>query len=84
MSTESTSLRLDKKTKKEAYAVFKEVGLKPAQAFNLFLRQVVIKGGLPFDVRIPNSETIEAIKELDSGKGVSTKDSKTFYEELDI
>lgn len=84
MSTESTSLRLDKKAKKQAYAVFKEVGLKPAQAFNLFLRQVVIRGGLPFDVRIPNPETIEAIRELESGKGVTVKDNQSFYEELDI
>ena len=32
----------------------------------MFLRQVVLRGGLPFDVRIPNAETRKAIEELEN------------------
>jgi len=45
MNTEPTSLRLDVDAKKAAYAVFKKVGLKPAQAMNLFLPQVALNQG---------------------------------------
>jgi DNA-damage-inducible protein J len=83
MSTESTSLRLDVKAKKQAYAVFKEVGLKPAQAINLFLKQVAMRGGIPFEIKIPNADTIEAMKELENKKGSKAKGS-SFYEELGI
>ena len=84
MSTEATSLRLDIEAKKNAYAVFKKVGLKPAQAINLFLRQVALQGGLPFEVKIPNSATIDAIKELEKGGGRKSKNSKEFYNDLGI
>ena len=49
MTTEPTNFRLDVSTKKQAYKIFAAVGLKPAQAVNLFLRQVVLQGGIPFD-----------------------------------
>jgi DNA-damage-inducible protein J len=31
----------------------------------MFLRQVVLQRGLPFDVRVPNAETRKAIAELE-------------------
>ena len=67
MATEPTNLRLDIETKKAAFAIFDEVGIKPAQAVNLFLRQVVLQEGLPFEVKIPNAETLEAMREAEHG-----------------
>jgi len=84
MKTESTSLRLDTEAKAKAYAIFKAVGLKPTQAINLFLRQVALRGGLPFEVRIPNAESIAAMQELENGKGKSYKNPEEMYEDLDI
>lgn len=69
MTTTPTNLRLDEEAKKAAYAVFQKVGIKPAQAFNLFLRQVALRQGLPFDVHIPNAKTIAAIKETEKASG---------------
>lgn len=68
MATEPTNLRLDVETKKAAYAVFNEVGIKPTQAINLFLRQVVLHGGIPFEVKVPNAETIAAMEETENGE----------------
>ncbi len=84
MMTEPTSLRLDIEAKKQAYAIFKAVGLKPTQAINLFLRQVALRGGLPFDIKVPNTETTEAIKELKSGKGERYKTSQQMFDDLSI
>ncbi len=84
MTTEPTNLRLDVDAKKKAYKIFAQVGLKPAQAFNLFLRQVALRGGIPFDIKIPNAETIEAMEELANGGGERAKTSKEFYKKLGI
>ena len=84
MPTEPTNLRLDPEAKEGAYAVFKQIGLKPAQAFNLFLHQVTLHGGLPFDVKIPNAETLEAMNELESGGGKRYKNSQEMFKDLDI
>jgi len=65
--TEPTSYRVEKNVKSDAHAIFAELGLKPSQAINLFLRQVVLRGGIPFDVKTkqPNPITIAAMKELE-------------------
>lgn len=84
MKTEPTSLRLDAEAKKQAYIIFDQVGLKPAQAMNLFLRQVVLKKGIPFTISIPNKSTTESIEELEGGGGQSFKNSEDFYDDLGI
>lgn len=84
MSTEPTSLRLDSDAKKAAYAVFEEVGLKPAQAVNLFFRQVALSNGLPFPVSIPNADTLAAMEELRQGGGKKFRATDDFYNDLGI
>ncbi len=84
MTTEPTSLRLDSDAKKRAYAIFEQVGLKPTQAINLFLKQVALRGGIPFDIKVPNADTLAAMEELDSGKGKRFKSKDELFEDLDI
>lgn len=63
MDTISTHFRLDKNIKEEAFSVLQEIGLKPAQAVNLFLKQVALQKAIPFELKAyaPNDETIEAM-----------------------
>lgn len=84
MTTEPTSLRLDSDAKKQAYAVFEQVGLKPTQAINLFLKQVALRGGIPFDIKVPNADTLVAMEELESGKGKRFKSKDELFEDLGI
>lgn len=84
MTTEPTSLRLDSDAKKQAYAIFEQVGLKPTQAINLFLKQVALRGGIPFDIKVPNADTLAAMAELESGKGTRFKSKDEFFEDLGI
>lgn len=84
MKTEPTSLRLDADAKKAAYAVFEQVGLKPAQAVNLFLRQVALHKGLPFPIAVPNADTLAAMDELDHGGGKSFVATDDFYRDLGL
>ena len=84
MTTEPTSLRLDAEAKAKAYAVFEQLGVKPAQAVNLFLNQVALQGGIPFEIKVPNVETIEAIEELANGGGKHYKNTQEMFEDLEI
>ena len=68
MSTSTTipiQIRVDKKTKEEANELFEELGTSMSGAVNMFLKQCVNTGSIPFCVRKPryNKETEEAIEE---------------------
>lgn len=58
--------RMEKKLKADAEKVFHDVGVSPSDALTMFYRQAVIQQGIPFEVRIPNKETREAIEELEN------------------
>jgi DNA-damage-inducible protein J len=55
--------------------VLHKLGLTASDAIRLFYRQVALRKGLPFDVRLPNAETRRAMRELDEGKDVTRYDN---------
>lgn len=63
--TTPTQIRIDSDIKTQANKIFALLGLDMSSAVNLFLHQCVIRGGLPFNVEIPNynAETLAAIEE---------------------
>ena len=64
---ETTSMKLDVETKAKAKEIFKELGITMGEAVNMFLSQVTLHKGLPFEVKIPNDETKKAIEEARQG-----------------
>ena len=90
MATVNMSIRMDAELKKQADAMLSDMGLNMTTAMNMFLRQVVRQGRIPFEIAtdIPNSETIAAIKEMDdmlSGKIPAKRYSniKELFEDLE-
>lgn len=61
--------RVENDLKEKAEKVLRRVGVNTSNAITMFLRQVVIRQGIPFDVRVPNKESQKAIRELRAGKG---------------
>mgnify|MGYP005819556891 CR=1 FL=1 len=61
--TQMIHARIDPKLKRSAERVFSQIGISTTEAIRLFLRQVDLHKGLPFPVRIPNEETVAAMKE---------------------
>jgi len=59
--------RVEPELKKNAESLFSQLGLSMSDAVSLFLNQAVLNKGLPFPVRIPNTETIEAFNEPREG-----------------
>ena len=63
--------RIDPALKSKAEKILSEVGVSGSQAITMFYRQVVLRRGLPFDVCIPNRDTVAALKEAAAGGGES-------------
>jgi DNA-damage-inducible protein J len=61
--------RVDKELKAKAEKVLSRVGVSTSDAITMLLHQIVLRKGLPFDVRVPNEETVAAMAELDAGGG---------------
>jgi len=63
--TENMSVRIDPSVRYNAEIILGQLGLTASAAFNIFMRQVVMKGGLPFEILVPeyNAETLAAMKE---------------------
>lgn len=82
MATTPTQVRIDTDIKKEATALFANLGLDMSGAVNLFLHQCVLHGGLPFAVELPrySDKTLNAMSEArrisrdPDTKGYSTMD----------
>ena len=69
--TEMILVRVEPELKSQAEEVFSELGLSPTEAIRLFYAQVALHRGLPFAVKIPNAETIEALRQARTGEGLT-------------
>lgn len=65
--------RVEPEIKEQAEILLKRLGVSTSEAINMFLNQIILNNGLPFDVKIPNAQTLEAMAEgnfiIESGKG---------------
>ncbi|USA55026.1 type II toxin-antitoxin system RelB/DinJ family antitoxin [Acinetobacter sp. C32I] len=60
--TEVYQVRLDSQEKKQAFAVFKQLGISPAQAVRLFFKQVVLTKSIPFAIENQNINMEQLLK----------------------
>ena len=74
--------RIDPALKAEAEAILDALGLNASEAIRLFYRQVALRKGLPFDVRIPNAATRRALRDADLGKRTRHADVASMLESL--
>ncbi len=68
--TETIRARVEPELKQQAENVLRELGLSATEAITLFYRQVTMHRGLPFEVKIPNAATAEALLQAESGEGL--------------
>ena len=67
MATTNISIRMDSDLKSQADALFSELGMNLSTAFNIFVRQSLRDGGIPFEIKMdqPNKETMAAMLEAE-------------------
>ena len=85
MSKSSTiNLRVDEDTKSQARSVFSKLGLTFSQGVMLYLKQVILHKGIPFELNIPNELTAQTLRKSEAGKDLHTVSSvDELFKELD-
>lgn len=77
--------RIEPDLKADAERILKKLGLSTTEAINLFLSQIRLYKGLPFEVKIPNKTTLETFRKTDAGKElVKCKDAADMFKKLGI
>ncbi|NNH00350.1 type II toxin-antitoxin system RelB/DinJ family antitoxin [Acinetobacter sp. ANC 5414] len=76
--TEVYQIRLDSQEKKHAFAVFKQLGITPAQAVRLFFKQVVLTKSIPFSIENQsiNLEQLHKIRKLKQQQSTLNDDAE--------
>ncbi len=73
VESKTLNIRVDAELKREAEAIFSDLGLPTSTAINMFLKSVVRYGGIPFDLRISPAklETLRAMDDVNHQRNLS-------------
>lgn len=82
--TAMTHARLTPEVKRQAETILKELGISISAAQEIFYRQIIANRGIPFDLRIPNDKTIQAMEEAREGKGKKYATVKELFDEMEL
>ena len=83
-SSATVQVRVDEQTKAQAKKVLGALHLSMSEAICLFLRQVVLNRGIPFEVKIPNALTQETLEKAEQGIDLHTASSvDELFQELE-
>lgn len=74
--------RIDGQVKAEAEAVLASIGLTVSDAFRLMMIRIAKEKKLPFELLIPNEETIEAMKAARSGELIEVGSIDNLFAEI--
>lgn len=81
MATVPTQIRIDETVKAQATSLFNDLGMDMSSAVNIFLRQCLLRGGLPFTVEVPNYSQ-KALEALAEAKRISRDKTIASYDNL--
>ncbi|MCL2009712.1 MAG: type II toxin-antitoxin system RelB/DinJ family antitoxin [Synergistaceae bacterium] len=80
--TDTIHMSISPEVKSEADSILSRLGITTADAINMFLNQVILRGGLPFEVRLPaaSTDTLALIERIENGTAEMAGPFKTFEE----
>lgn len=79
--TATVRARIEPALKLEVESVLDELGLSVSEAIEMYLYQIKLVHGIPFDIRLPNKVTQDTFKQSDRGEHLNyyeKKDKKLF------
>ena len=70
MALEATvRARIDTNLKQEVEDILKQIGLTTSQAITLFMNKIKNERGIPFELKVPNALTLQAMEDADNNIG---------------
>ncbi len=83
LKTTDVRSRIEPEIKDRAIEVLASCGLNLSDAIRLFLRQVVVQQGLPFEVKVPNATTRAAMLEARAMKTARFDSAEALFDDLE-
>lgn len=81
----SIHARIKPELKNSVEGVLDKLGITTSDAIKIFFNQIVLTNGLPFEIKIPNLETQQALNDIHTGKNIiSYKNTEEMFKELGI
>ncbi len=76
--------RIDPVLKNKAQIIFNKLNISMSEAISIFLTQVTLKRGIPFDITLPNELTADTLKKSEDGRNLHKVSSvNKLFKELD-
>jgi len=82
--TAMTHARLTPEVKEKAETILRELGISISSAYEMFYRQIIAHRGLPFDPRLPNETSIQAMEAAREGKDKVYGSVKEMFNNMEI
>lgn len=82
MKTEMIHTRVDHDIKQNAELIFSSLGINTSDAIRMFLTQVTLQQGIPFEVKIPNKVTRKAMDDVIHGRNLTKSTMEEFHKLL--
>lgn len=85
LRTETVRARVSPALKHDVENVLEKLGLSISDAIVLYMTQIKLNDGLPFEVRIPNEITRKTLDDADQEKELHTaKDAADLFKQLGV
>lgn len=66
--TATIQARINPELKTKVEAILATLGLTPSEAVNMFYSKIALEQGIPFDLKVPNAETRQAMHDARIGR----------------
>lgn len=82
--TATIQTRVDPAIKKNAQEILKKLNITMSEAISMYLSQISLHRGIPFDLKIPNALTAKTLEESKDRKNLHSVNSvEQLFHELD-
>jgi DNA-damage-inducible protein J len=81
--TATIQTRVDPKIKRNAQKILSTLNISMSEAISLYLTQITLNKGIPFEIKIPNKLTARTLKESENRKKLhKVSDVDELFQEL--
>lgn len=75
--TATIQARINPQVKKDAQKILNQLHITMSEAITLYLTQITLHKGIPFEIKIPNEITEKTLRDSEAGKNLHQADSIT-------
>jgi DNA-damage-inducible protein J len=75
--------RIDPDVKKKAQKILEKLNISMSETISLYLTQVTLQRGIPFEIRLPGQTTLAALRDVEERKNLHSANSvDEFFEKV--